>query len=166
MCVVQCLDAIPNISNSEIYEQPLRILMHDVVRMTTSQLQITGKVVAGSVETGDKLFAMPDAIPVIVSRGTFVYNYTYRYHSTSQLLSVTNLEDTTNFNASPSRTPSRHIRESKRVHFAGEQVDLLCSGTFEPTNTIHLLCRGGSVKLSCAPLKVQNNLLVGAGGSH
>lgn len=59
------LDSIPLTSTSNA-EQPLRIVVNDILRTSQNLLTVNAKVEGGHVETGDKLFLMPEAISVVV----------------------------------------------------------------------------------------------------
>lgn len=45
---------------------PLRIVVNDVFKATTTQLSLSGKIESGEVEMGDKVFIMPNADAAIV----------------------------------------------------------------------------------------------------
>jgi len=47
-------------------DQPLRIVIDNVLKCSNDLLNASAKVVSGSVEIGDKLFLVPDAISVVV----------------------------------------------------------------------------------------------------
>lgn len=45
---------------------PLRIIVTNVIKCSTSLLNISAKIEAGFIENGEQLFMMPDATPVCV----------------------------------------------------------------------------------------------------
>ena len=54
------------ITSTSTAEQPLRIVVNDILRTSPTILCVSAKVEGGHVETGDKLFLMPEAIAVVV----------------------------------------------------------------------------------------------------
>ena len=53
---------------------PLRIVINDVFKITTTQLSLSGKIESGEVENGDKVFIMPNADAAIVKCKLFLFN--------------------------------------------------------------------------------------------
>ncbi|CAD6189835.1 unnamed protein product [Caenorhabditis auriculariae] len=45
---------------------PLRIVINDVFKATTAQLNVNGKIESGEIEAGDKVFIMPNADPALI----------------------------------------------------------------------------------------------------
>lgn len=46
--------------------KPLRIVINDILKLTVNTINLVGKVEAGFIESGEKLFLMPDANPVTI----------------------------------------------------------------------------------------------------
>ncbi|KAI1730807.1 elongation factor tu GTP binding domain-containing protein [Ditylenchus destructor] len=119
--LIQALDNLPAPTHA-LDEGLLRIVVNDVLRSSGNSVTLSGKIECGFVETGDKLFVMPEANPVTVK-------------------AISSESDTT--------TSSAVASQASEVHFSGEQVFLTITGTFEPDsiNSGHILCRGGIKEL-------------------
>lgn len=119
--LVEALDSLPITSTSSA-EQPLRIVVNDILRTSPTILTVSAKVEGGHVETGDKLFLMPEAIAVVV-----------KTLSIDESLPISQSSKT----ISPS---------DQQICFGGDQVTLTLSGTFEPDSVYpgNVFCRGGT----------------------
>lgn len=62
------LDNIP--APKQLEEQPLRIVINDVLKSSSNSITISAKIESGFCEVGAKLFIMPEANPVTV-KGIF-----------------------------------------------------------------------------------------------
>ncbi|ETN73695.1 elongation factor 1-alpha domain protein [Necator americanus] len=63
-CLLEYIDTFS--APSRASEGPLRIVINDVFKATTTQLSLSGKIESGEVETGDKVFIMPNADAAVV----------------------------------------------------------------------------------------------------
>lgn len=56
-------------------EGPLRIVVNDVLRSSGNSVTLSGKIECGFVETGDKVYVMPEANPVTVKGHFNFFNF-------------------------------------------------------------------------------------------
>jgi translation elongation factor EF-1alpha len=98
-----------------------------VYKCTGNLLTLYGLIEAGSVETGDKVFVMPQATPCTVKGilSRFISLLSFSFLALAQSDSSTNIQ---------------------QVYFAGDQVVLTLSGVFESDSVYpgNVICQGGS----------------------
>uniref|UniRef100_A0A915MGT4 Large ribosomal subunit protein mL52 n=1 Tax=Meloidogyne javanica TaxID=6303 RepID=A0A915MGT4_MELJA len=121
--LVEALDSLP-ITSTSTAEQPLRIVVNDILRTSPTILSVSAKVEGGHVETGDKLFLMPEAIAVVV-----------------KALSIDESSSSTSQSSKNISPPA-----DQQICFAGDQITLTLSGNFEPDSVYpgNVFCRGGT----------------------
>ncbi|CAK5058112.1 unnamed protein product [Meloidogyne enterolobii] len=121
--LVEVLDSLP-ITSTSTAEQPLRIVVNDILRTSPTILCVSAKVEGGHVETGDKLFLMPEAIAVVV-----------------KALSIDDSSSSTSQSSKNISPPT-----DQQICFAGDQITLTLSGNFEPDSVYpgNVFCRGGT----------------------
>ncbi|KAI6234398.1 HBS1-like protein [Aphelenchoides fujianensis] len=97
-------------------DKPLRLIVNDVIKTTNNSLSFTGKVETGHIEAGDRVFVMPKADAATVKSVSLADSDAQHQAANSQL-----------------------------VCFAGDQVVVTLSGTFESgsVGAGSVICRGG-----------------------
>lgn len=65
------LDALKLPNQSAADQQPLRVIVSDVLRCAPQSLVLNAKVSSGHIEVGEKLWLMPEATPVTVKGGNW-----------------------------------------------------------------------------------------------
>lgn len=117
------LDAFDSLPSPVLLEsKPLRIVINDILKLTVNTINLVGKVEAGFIESGEKLFLMPDANPVTIKS-----------------IVLDNISN----NFSLSKTQQQ---QQSNIAFSGDYVLLTATGLFEPDSIYpgYVLCRGGS----------------------
>uniref|UniRef100_A0AC34R676 Tr-type G domain-containing protein n=1 Tax=Panagrolaimus sp. JU765 TaxID=591449 RepID=A0AC34R676_9BILA len=114
--LIEALESLPPPERTE--DLPLRIVVNDVLKLTTNMISLSCKIEAGHVEAGDKVFLMPRADAATV-KGVCVDD------------------------SSASGPPT--TANASEVCFSGEQVLISLSGTFEADSIGPgvVICRGG-----------------------
>jgi elongation factor 1 alpha-like protein len=115
--LLEALEFLPAPERPE--NMPLRIVVNDVLKSTNNALSLSGKIEAGHVEAGDKVFLMPRADPATV-KGVCI--------------------DDAAITAPP------NTAAASEICFAGDQILISVSGSFEneSVSSGHVICRGGT----------------------
>ncbi|KAF7633929.1 Tr-type G domain-containing protein [Meloidogyne graminicola] len=119
--LIEALDSIP-LTTTSTSDQPLRIIVTDIIRISPTLLTVTAKVEGGHVEIGDKLFLMPEAVAVTVK--TLSIDESLHISQSSKTTSTTD----------------------QQICFGGDQIIITLNGTFEPDSVYpgNVFCRGGT----------------------
>lgn len=123
-------------------EEPLRLIINDVLKSTQNALTIAGKVESGFCENGARLFLMPDANSVIVKSLCGIRSDRIKLMCFSDIC-----VDGPNGTQTIGISPRVQSPNASQVCFAGDQVIVNLGGAFEPDSVYpgKLLCRGGTV---------------------
>ncbi|KAL3125891.1 hypothetical protein niasHT_009420 [Heterodera trifolii] len=118
--LVEALDALQLPNQSVADQQPLRVIVSDVLRCAPQSLVLNAKVSSGHIEVGEKLWLMPEATPVTVK--------------------AISIDGASSEEGTPTKKPT-----NEKVFFAGDQITLSLVGLFESDSVFpgHVLCRGG-----------------------
>ncbi|KAI6203466.1 HBS1-like protein [Aphelenchoides besseyi] len=97
-------------------DKPLRLIVNDTVKTTNNSLSFTGKIETGHLESGDRVYVMPKADAAVVKA----------------------------VNVADSESQHQSVN-TQNVCFAGDQVLVTLSGTFESgsVSSGSVICRGG-----------------------
>ncbi|CAD5209065.1 unnamed protein product [Bursaphelenchus xylophilus] len=115
-CLVEVLDKLEPPPRAE--DKPMRVIINDVFKSTGNSIVLQGKIESGFVEVGAKVYIMPNC----------------------ELATVKSV------NSSDKGAGHQQFTSLSEVCFAGENIVLTLSGTFEPESVSPgmVICRGGN----------------------